>query len=225
MSNNNNYQKINPNNFQNMNNMNNLNFNNAQGNFGNNPNNFNNQPFNNNNPFNPQMNNNNFIPNNQNNIQMNPGMNVNNQFNNNFGNNNFNNNNANNINNNPQMNPQNNQIQINNNKFERKHYQPKEKGSIVSSIQQNSNLIDKNETNEINSIVQQVYSYKLNQDKSKEFMSDLICQKIKHKIQGDWFVLVSDVGKNIPLSFSTVSKSDFLIIILGNTKFQIAKLK
>ena len=55
----------------------------------------------------------------------------------------------------------------------------------------------------------------------------MICQKIKHKIHGEWFVFVSDNDKNkkIPFSFSTVSESDFLIIDLGKTRFQVVKLK
>ena len=146
-----------------------------------------------------------------------------NQNNNNFPGNNNNNNNNNNI----QMAQQNNQNQNQNmdNNFTRKHYQTKAENSIMPSITQNSNLIDKNEVNEINNIVQQVYSYKINQKEENDFMSDIICQKIKHKIHGDWFVFISDINNNIPFSFSTISESDFLIITLGKTKFQIAKLK
>ena len=156
---------------------------------------------------------------------MNPNMGQNNQ---NMNNNQMNQNNNNfqgNNNNNNNNNMQNNQNQNMNNNFIRNHYQPGEQGSIMATITQNSNLIDKNEINEINNIVQQVYSYKINQKEGNDFMSDIICQKIKHKIHGDWFVFISDVNNNIPFSFSTISESDFLVITLGKTKFQIAKLK
>ena len=116
-----------------------------------------------------------------------------NQNNNNFqGNKNNNNNN----------NMQNNQNQNVNNNFIRNHYQPGEQGSIMATITQNSNLIDKNEINEINNIVQQVYSYKVTQKEGNEYMSDIICSKIKHKIHGDWFVFISDANNNINKLYS-----------------------
>ena len=149
--------------------------------------------------------------NNNNNNQINQmsNLNQNNQFNNN-------NNNENQIN-----------IQLQNNEmnFKRNHYEVKANESIKPEISQNSNLIDKNEVNEINNIVQQVYSKAISDNNQVQYMSDMICDKIKHKIQGEWFVLISDKDKDIPLSFSTVSETDFLIIILGNTKFQIVKIK
>ena len=117
-----------------------------------------------------------------------------------------------------------NQIQ-NVNNWKRNHYKTDIEGSIRPIIEINSNLIEKNEINEINNIIQQVYTYMIGQKDGNEYISDLICQKIKHKIHGEWFVLVSDKEKDIPFSFSTVSQSDFLTITLGKTKFQIVKLK
>ena len=127
--------------------------------------------------------------------------------------------------NNPNINNQNanNQNVINPN-IHRHHYKPKEGMSILPIVEQSSTLIDKNEVNEINNIVQQVYTFSLN-PQNGDYMTDIICRKIKHKLHGEWFVIVSDKNNNIPFSFSTVSKNDYLIITLGNTKFNIVKLK
>ena len=146
--------------------------------------------------------------------------------NNNWNNMNQNNNqNAQFSNNNPNINNQNanNQNVINPN-IHRHHYKPKEGMSILPIVEQSSTLIDKNEVNEINNIVQQVYTFSLN-PQNGDYMTDIICRKIKHKLHGEWFVIVSDKNNNIPFSFSTVSKNDYLIITLGNTKFNIVKLK
>ena len=136
----------------------------------------------------------------------------NNNINNNFGNQNFGNNN--------QPNPQMSQPISN---YQRNHYNPKEEGSIMSVIEKSTNLIDKNETNEINTIVQQIYSLFLSNKNPTEYISDVITTKIKHKIHGEWFVLVSN--KDIPFSFSTISESDILVIKIGKTRFFIAKIK
>ena len=173
--------------------------------------------------FQSAQNNKNMMNMNNNNFNQISNLNPNNQFNNN------------NNNNNNQINIQQNMPLPNvNMNFNREHYKIKEHDSIKPEVKQSSNLIDKNEANEINNIVQQVYSKKINNknnknsdgsDESDGYMSDMICDKIKHKINGEWFVLISDNDKDIPLSFSTISESDFLIIILGNTKFQIVKIK
>ena len=137
---------------------------------------------------------------NQNNM---PNMNQNNQV--------FNNNNNN------QMNPPSN--------YQREHYKTSEEGSILSTIEKSPSLIDKNEVNEIITIVQQIYSSFLSSNNPQEYISDVISTKIKHKIHGEWFVLVSETDKKIPFNFSTISDSDILTIKIGKTTFDIAKLK
>ena len=106
----------------------------------------------------------------------------------------------------------------------RKRYKPKERMSILPIIWQRPFLIDRNEANEINNIVQQAYTFSLN-PRNEDYMTDVIYRKIKHKLHGEWFVIVSDKNNNIPFSLSNISKSDFLIITVGDTKFNIAKLK
>ena len=167
---------------------------------------------------NPNMGFNNMGQNNQNmmnNQMMNQNMNQNNQGVNNS-------NPVNNMQNNPQANMLN-QPQTSN--YTRTHYNIGEESSIRPIIQQNSNLIDRNELNEINNIVQQVYSYKATNKQDNQFLSDLISKKIKHKIHGEWFVFISDKGQKIPFGFSSVSQTDYLIMTLGKTQFQIVKLK
>ena len=126
---------------------------------------------------------------------------------------------------------QNNQVFNNNNQmappsnYQRKHYKTTEEDRIFSTIENISSIIDKNEVSEINTIVQQIYVSFLSSNNQTEFISDVISKKIKHKLHGEWFVLVSESNKNIPFNFSTISESDILTIKIGKTKFYIAKIK
>jgi uncharacterized protein (DUF885 family) len=139
---------------------------------------------------------------------------------------NMNQNNVQNMNQNNQVfnNNNNNQMNLPSN-YQREHYKTSEEGSIMSIIERSPSLIDKNEINEIVTIVQQIYSSFLSNSNQAEYISDVISSKIKHKIHGEWFVLVSESSKNIPFNFSTISESDILTIKIGKTKFYIAKLK
>ena len=150
-----------------------------------------------------------------NNQMMNQNMNQNNQGvnHNNPGNNMQSNNQANMVN------------QPQGSNYNRTQYKIGEEQSIRPIIEQNSNLIDRNELNEINNIVQQMYSYKATNKQDNQFLSDLISKKIKHKIHGEWFVFISDKDQKIPFGFSSVNQTDYLIMTLGKTQFQIVKLK
>ena len=108
--------------------------------------------------------------------------------------------------------------------YQRKHYKIELDGEIIPIIEHKSNIIEKNDTNEINNIIQQVYTYMINQKGDTSFLSEIICNKIEQKIHGKWLVFVSDYDKDIPLGFSTIPESDFLIIKLGKTKFQIVRI-
>ena len=223
------------NNGMNMNNMGNMN------NMNNNNNNFN-RGMNINNHMNMQNhgkpNQNNQMNNKQNNFNQNinpNNMNIQN-------NNNNNNNNLNMMNpnmgmiqgkNNNQMNHQmnnqmNNQMNDNNYKknkmqnFKRKRHHPNLELSIISSVIQESQSIDKNETNLIKNIIQIEYS---NSNKTHEFLSEIITEKIKRKLGGEWFIYICEQNQNISFSISTVSDSDFLIIKVGTSLFKIAKVK
>ena len=227
------------NNGMNMNNMGNMN------NMNNNNNNFN-RGMNINNHMNMQNhgkpNQNNQMNNKQNNFNQNINPNnMNIQNNNNNNNNNLNmmnpnmgmiqgnNNNQMNHQMNHQMNNQmNNQMNDNNYKknkmqnFKRKRHHPNLELSIISSVTQESQSIDKNETNLIKNIIQIEYS---NSNKTHEFLSEIITEKIKRKLGGEWFIYICEQNQNISFSISTVSDSDFLIIKVGTSLFKIAKVK
>ena len=190
-------------------------------NYNNNQNNFNNQNNNNNNNQNMNNHNQNMNNNNQMMNNNNQNMNNNNQMMNN-NNQNMNNNNQNMNNNNQIMNNMDNNNQVKN--FKRTIYKTKVGDmSVLCSVQQHSELIDKNEVNEIKNIIQVNYTA-IGHDQ-KIILSDLISNQLKQKLQGEWFVFVSDVGKNVDFSISTVSKSGFLIIKIGNSQFIIAKIR
>jgi hypothetical protein len=49
--------------------------------------------------------------------------------------------------------------------------------------------------------------------------------EIKKNLGGQWFVFVSEKGKKFDFSLSTVASSDYLTFLLGNTLFQVCRLK
>ena len=232
-------------NFNNNMNNNNMNFNNNMNNnmMNNMQNNFKNQGMknNNNNPmnFNNQMNNNmnmminnQNMPNNINNNFNNGNQNMMNQNNFNNGNGNQNMMNQNNFNNgNGNQNNFSNFNHMGNNSnmnihFERKRHIPNNNNeSVLCLVKQESNSIDRNEINEIKNIVQLRYSASFNNPNDQFYLSDLICNDIKKKLQGEWFVFVSEIGQNIPFCISTVSESEYLILTVGKTFFKVAKIK
>ena len=206
--NNNFHQGMNNNNFNNNNG-----FNNNNNGFNNNNNNFNN----NNNGFN---NNNNGFNNNNNNFIQGINNNMNNQNNNNFNQNIMNNNMNNNMNS-----PNNNNMQMNNNmlnkgEYKRKRHNPDKNMSIVLTVVQDLGL-DKNEVNLIKNIVQQCYS---SIDK-KNFLSDYISFALKKKLKGEWFVFVCNANEEFSLGISVIPDTGYLILKLGNSKIQIARIK
>ncbi len=226
-------QNMNNNNMNNQNMMNNMNMQNNNNNFNknmmNNPmvmGNNNNMNMNGQNNNNQNMMNNNFNNNmmGQNQMGMNMNMNNNQNMNNmNNMNNNQNMSNMNNMNNNKQnMNNMNNNINQSMN-FQRKVHRPQSNESVLCIVQQESSVIDKNETNEIKNIVQVYYSSSLAQNNI--ILSDYISEEIKKKLNGEWFVFVSDDKNNIDFSISTNSESDFLKIKIGSSLFTIAKIK
>ena len=140
--------------------------------------------------------------------------NMNNMQNNNFGNN-------------MNMNPMNNNNQnnnMNNKGFSRKKHTPQLDMSILCSIINEGQSIDKNEINAIKSIIQVNYS---NFDNNQNYLSDTIVEEIKNKLGGEWFVFICEDNNqsNIYFNISTVSDTDFLELKLGRTLFKIAKIK
>ena len=99
--------------------------------------------------------------------------------------------------------------------------------SVLCIVKQESNSIDRNEVNEIKNIIQLRYSASLNNEMENKnfYLSDLVCSDIKKKLQGEWFVFVSEDNQNIPFCISTVSESEFLILTIGKSSFKVAKIK
>lgn len=163
-------------------------------------------------------------------------MNINNQMDNNIYNNNVNMNNINNQNGNnglmypPQNNQQNQQgMMMNNNNpqggtmapFQRKIHKPKiSDKTIRTHVISKCSSIDQNELNEIKSIVTLAYS------RCELPLSDKICNEIKKKLTGTWFVFVSDCINEPPkFSLSCVSDSEILKIKLEDTMIQICRIQ
>ena len=115
-----------------------------------------------------------------------------------------------------------NNINIQSMNYQRTKHKPNLGGSIISVCAQESQTIDKNETNTIKNIIQVAYS---NSENSQNFLSDLITQEIKQKLGGEWFVFICNANQNISLNISTISDTDYLIFKLGTSIFKIAKIK
>ena len=102
-----------------------------------------------------------------------------------------------------------------------KKHKPEINENCVFSIEKMSKSIDKNETNKIKTILESNYDLL----ESGQYLSDVFSAKIKKRLPGEWFVFVSNKKDNISLNISALSEDDYLIICLGNTKFQIARIK
>ena len=136
------------------------------------------------------------------------------------------------INNNNKNNCQNmnfkeqNQINIikENNYIEKRHFPNNEiKEDTTCIIEQYSESIDNNETNLIKNIVQIFFS---NSGRKREdrALSHSITKEIKKKLGGEWFVFVSNKNDNIKFNISSISDSDYLIIVINQSQFKIAKM-
>ena len=116
-----------------------------------------------------------------------------------------------------------------NNNFPKKRYMPQfnPNQSIICKIVQKGEIIDQNQSNEIKSIVQNYYSKYVLRNDNKEIktLSEKICNEIKKKYIGEWFVFISDIKSKFPFTLSTVSPSDILKIHIGSSQFSIAKYK
>ena len=97
--------------------------------------------------------------------------------------------------------------------------------ALSYEINQNSQIIDQNESNIIKCIIQVIYS-SFDEKKNKK-LSDEISEEIKKKLGGEWFVFVSNKNKEEKIKFQITmfEETDYLIITIGSSKFKIAKLK
>ena len=100
---------------------------------------------------------------------------------------------------------------------------------IVCRVTNFTQVIDKNETNTIKSIIEIIYTTtkidQNSQNNGNNTLSYLINSEIKKRLGGEWFIFVCQKDQKIFFNFSTISSSDFLVIEIGNSRFQIAKTK
>lgn len=100
---------------------------------------------------------------------------------------------------------------------------------IVCRVTNFTPVIDKNETNTIKSIIEIIYTTtkidQNSQNNGNNTLSYLINSEIKKRLGGEWFIFVCQKDQKIFFNFSTISSSDFLVIEIGNSRFQIAKTK
>ena len=109
------------------------------------------------------------------------------------------------------------------NNYSRKKYAPNNNDSVYCTVEQNNSSIDPNEVNEIKNIIQLTYvSFFSDND---TYLSDLICEEIKKRFDGEWFVFVCNINDDFNFSFSTISNNEILILKFGTTKISIAKIK
>ena len=82
--------------------------------------------------------------------------------------------------------------------------------------------IDNNEYNKIVSAAQKAY----NEGKTdKHTLSFKTGREIKNTLNGQWFVFVSEKGKKYDFALSTVADNDYLTFSIGNSLFQVCRLK
>ena len=91
-------------------------------------------------------------------------------------------------------------------------------------LENNSSIFNNNEINEIKTIVETEYA-KLLLYNLEDNLSDLISEKIKDKFGGEWVILASNANDNLTFSISNYTNSETLLLRLGNTRIQIAKIK
>ena len=82
--------------------------------------------------------------------------------------------------------------------------------------------IDKNEYDVIVSAARKAYEECKTDNQTISSRTGL---EIKKNLGGQWFVFVSEKGKKFDFSLSTVASSDYLTFLLGNTLFQVCRLR
>ena len=82
--------------------------------------------------------------------------------------------------------------------------------------------IDRNEYDKIIAAARKAFEESRNDTQTISYKTG---KEIKNKLRGQWFVFVSEKGKKFDFSLSTVASSDYLTFTLGNTLFQVCRLK
>ena len=82
--------------------------------------------------------------------------------------------------------------------------------------------IDQNEYDKIVGAAQKAYKEGKHDKQNLSFKAG---REIKNSLGGQWFVFVSEKGKKFDFSLSTVASNDFLTFSIGDTMFQVCRLK
>ena len=108
--------------------------------------------------------------------------------------------------------------------IEKKHIPNNEiNENTTCKVEQYSESIDNNETNLIKNIVQ-IFFANFGRNRENKTLSHSITKEIKNKLGGEWFVFVSNKNDNIHFNISSISNSDYLIIVINQSQFKIAKM-
>ena len=82
--------------------------------------------------------------------------------------------------------------------------------------------IDQKEYNSIVSAARRAYDESRNDTQTISFKTG---KEIQNNLKGQWFVFVSEKGKKFDFSLSTVASGDYLTFSLGDTLFQVCRLR
>jgi hypothetical protein len=82
--------------------------------------------------------------------------------------------------------------------------------------------IDKNEYDKIVGAAKRAYNDSRTDPQTISYKTG---KDIKTSLGGQWFVFVSEKGKKFDFSLSTVASDDYLSFSLGETLFQVCRLK
>ena len=82
--------------------------------------------------------------------------------------------------------------------------------------------IDQNEYDKIVSAAKKAYE---ESKYDKQTLSFKAGREIKNSLNGAWFVFVSEKEKMFDFSLSTVADNDYLTFTIGNSMFQVCRLK
>ena len=106
-----------------------------------------------------------------------------------------------------------------------KHFIPKTSGDItIFCSEETTDLsIDRNEMNIIRNIIETIYT--IYNGNVKETLSELVSKEIKKKLGGEWFVIAYSQKQKLFFNISSVSDSNLIKLKIGESKFQIAKIK
>ena len=95
--------------------------------------------------------------------------------------------------------------------------------TIYFKEESKNQIVDRNEMNIIRNIIEILYSSC--NDQSSYILSELICNEIKKKLGGEWFVLAQGQNDKLSFNISSVSNTNIIKIKIGESRIQIGKLK